>query len=87
LILTLTEMPGGLSGLFEFDVDLFDQATVVQLASKLGTVIDEIVKDARVPVGTLAERLGQVDRAVQRTKRQTYAAALDRSLRRKRGPS
>jgi hypothetical protein len=81
LMLTMTELPGGMSGVFEFDVDRFDQAMAGRLADKLMVVLEEIVKDASVRVGALAERLGRIDRAAQRTKRQSYASALHRSLR------
>src|SRR5207244_11042158 len=48
LILTMTETPAGLSGLFEFDLDLLEHHTVVYLAYKIETVIGIIVKQAVV---------------------------------------
>ena len=80
LILTIAEHPAGLSVLFEFDVDLFDDATIARLATKLLTVLDAVAADARLPLAALVQRLGRIDRAAKRTRRQAYTAALQRSL-------
>ena len=81
LILTMTERPDGLSVLLEFDADLFEDATVARLSNKLLAVIDAIGGDASLPVSALVEGLGRIDRATKRTRRQSYNAALNRSLR------
>jgi hypothetical protein len=80
LILTMTDQPNGLSMLFEFDSDLFEPTAAARLAKKLVAVLETVVADSTLAVSAIVDRLRPIDRAVRRTKRQSYAAALKRSM-------
>ncbi|MCN9243774.1 amino acid adenylation domain-containing protein [Streptomyces sp. RY43-2] len=53
LELQLVEDEGGLSGLFEYNSDLFDEATVARLADHLCRLAREAVADPDRPIGAL----------------------------------
>lgn len=53
LTLGLTEMPEGLVGIFEYNCDLFDAATIERLASQFHRLLEEIVADPSRPIAEL----------------------------------
>jgi amino acid adenylation domain-containing protein len=80
LTLTIGERPEGLSMLWEYDVDVFDDATVARLARKLVGVFEAVVEDPQLSVSAIVGRLAHMDRADRRTRRRAYGAALRRAL-------
>jgi non-ribosomal peptide synthetase component F len=82
LIITGVEQPAGLVLAFEYDADLFDPERVTRLGRKLERLLASVAADASAPLQALVAALAPLDRAARRTRRKTYAAALERSLRR-----
>ncbi|MGK5533235.1 amino acid adenylation domain-containing protein [Streptomyces sp. URMC 129] len=50
LELQVFEWPGGLSGWFEYNADLFDAATVERMAAHLGLLVANLVADPELPI-------------------------------------
>ena len=53
LSLLLDEQAGGLSGVFEYNTDLFDGATIARMAGSLQTLLAAVTADPERPVGQL----------------------------------
>ncbi|HSF40847.1 MAG TPA: amino acid adenylation domain-containing protein, partial [Thermoanaerobaculia bacterium] len=53
LLLTLTEIAGGLAGTLEYALDLFDAPTVARFGAHFRTLLEAVAADPELPVGRL----------------------------------
>jgi non-ribosomal peptide synthetase component F len=60
LILSMSDGPASLKGLFEYNHDLFDAATIARMASHFQTMLESIVADPEQRISMLAPSPGMV---------------------------
>lgn len=58
LVVLLWDVPSGISGTFEYDADLFDAATVAELASRFQGVLEHLVEHPEERLDGLRARFG-----------------------------
>ncbi len=83
LMLTVHESPEGLSGFFEYNIDLFDAATIARMAAHFEAVLTVATAQPGARLKALTERLKEIDaehqtsreRAIREIRLQKYQRA------------
>ena len=80
LVVLLWDVPSGISGTFEYDADLFDAATVAELAARFERMLEYLAGHPEVRLSELRERFGAPLEAGDQAKAGKQGAAKRRSI-------
>lgn len=87
ITMLLWDAPDQISGTFEYDTDLFKEATIAGMVTDYMTILQTIVANPNTPIAALKQpivaRQQQVAQSAQATRKKSAAKSL-KSLRRKR---